>query len=93
MEAIKVKGLVIEQCMLLVIILLPILTVCKQENVPDQGPSSSRESTSNNKETDIMTMEEEVISAPAQSLTPAVRTVSFLMDHQLELGIRALQEA
>ena len=92
MEAIKVKGLIIEQCMLLVIVLLPVLTICKQENVPDQGPPSSRKSTSNNKETVIMTLEEEVISAPAQSPTPAARTVS-LMNHQLELGIRALQEA
>ena len=40
-----------------------------------------------------MTLEEGVISVPPQSLTPAVRTVSFLMDHQLDLDIRALQAA
>ena len=40
-----------------------------------------------------MTSEEGVISVPPWSLTPAARTVSFLMDHQLELGIRALQAA
>ena len=40
-----------------------------------------------------MTSEEGVISAPPWSLTPAARTVSFLTDHQLELGIRALQAA
>ena len=40
-----------------------------------------------------MTSEEEVISAPAQSPTPAVRTVFFLTDLQLELSIRALQSA
>ena len=34
-----------------------------------------------------------VISVPPWSPTPAARTVSFLMDHQLELGIRALQAA
>ena len=33
------------------------------------------------------------MTVPPQSPTPAVRTVSFLMDHQLELGIRALQAA
>ena len=40
-----------------------------------------------------MTSEEGVISVPSQSLTPAVRTVSFLMDHQLEPVIRTLQAA
>ena len=40
-----------------------------------------------------MTSEEGVISVPPWSLTPAVRTVSFPTDHQLELGIRALQAA
>ena len=40
-----------------------------------------------------MTSEEGVISVPPRSLTPAARTVSFLMDHQLELGVRALQAA
>ena len=34
-----------------------------------------------------------VISVPCRSPTPAVRTVSFLTDHQLDLGIRALQAA
>ena len=34
-----------------------------------------------------------VISVPPWSPTPAARTVSFLMDHQLDLGIRALQAA
>ena len=40
-----------------------------------------------------MTSEEGVISVPPQSLTPAARTVSFLMDHQLEPMIRTLQAA
>ena len=40
-----------------------------------------------------MTLEEGVISVPPQSLTLAVRTVSFLTDYQLELSIRALQAA
>ena len=40
-----------------------------------------------------MTFKEGVIIVPPQSLTPAARTVSFLTDHQLELGIRALQAA
>ena len=40
-----------------------------------------------------MTSEEGVISVPHWSLTPAVKTVSFLTDHQLDLGIRALQAA
>ena len=93
MEAIKVEGRIAEQCVLLVVILLPILTKCDQENVPDQGPSTSRENVSNIKETIALTSKEEVISAPPWSLTPAARTVSFLTDHQLELGIRALQAA
>ena len=37
--------------------------------------------------------EEGAMSAPALSPPLGVRTVSFLMDHQLELGIRALQAA
>ena len=93
MEAIKVEGHVTEQCVPLVVVLLPILTECNQENVPDQGPSSSGESQSNNEGTVVLTLEEEVISAPPQSPTPAARTVSFLTGHQLELGIRALQAA
>ena len=40
-----------------------------------------------------MTSEEGVISVPPQSLTPAARTVSFLMDHQLEPVFRTLQAA
>ena len=40
-----------------------------------------------------MIWEEGVITAPPQSLTPAARTVSFLMDHQLEPVIRTLQTA
>ena len=79
--------------MLLVVVLFPILTACNQENVPDQDPLSSRENNSNNEETVVTTLEEEVISAPAQSPPLGVRTVSFLMDHQLELGIKALQAA
>ena len=79
--------------MVLLIVLLPILTECKQEIVPGQGPLNSRENNSSNKVTVTMISEEGVISVPPQSLTPAARTVSFLMDHQLELGIRALQAA
>ena len=40
-----------------------------------------------------MIWEEGVINAPPQSPTPAARTVSFLMDHQLEPVIRTLQAA
>ena len=40
-----------------------------------------------------MTSEEGAMSAPALSPPLGVRTVSFLTDHQLELGIRALQAA
>ena len=40
-----------------------------------------------------MTSEEGAMSAPVRSPSLGVRTVSFLMDHQLELGIRALQAA
>ena len=79
--------------MVLLVVLLPILTACKQEIVPGQGPLNLRENDSSNKGTIVMTSEEGVISAPAQSLTPAARTVSFLTDHQLELSIRALQAA
>ena len=56
MEAIKAEGLVIEQCMLLVVILLPILTLCKQENVPDKDLLFLRENDSNNKETAVTTL-------------------------------------
>ena len=45
------------------------------------------------KELVAMTSEEGVISVPPWSPTPAARTVSFLMDHQLELSIRGLQAA
>ena len=38
-----------------------------------------------------MIWEEGVINAPPRSPTPAARTVSFLMDHQLEPVIRTLQ--
>ena len=79
--------------MVLLVVLLPILTACKQEIIPDQGPSNSRENDSSDEGTVAMTSEEGVISVPPQSPTPAVRTVSFLTDHQLELGIRALQAA
>ena len=73
--------------MILLIVLLLILTECKQENVPGQGPLNSRENNSSNEGTIAMTLEEGVISVPPQSPTPAARTVSFLTDHQLELGI------
>ena len=79
--------------MVLLIVLLPILTACKQEIVPGQGPLNSRENDSSDEGTIAMTSEEGVISVPPQSPTPAVRTVSFLTDHQLELSIRALQAA
>ena len=79
--------------MVSLVVLLPILTVCKQEIVPGQCPLNSRENNSSDEGTIAMTSEEGVISAPPWSLTPAVRTVSFLMDHQFELSIRALQAA
>ena len=79
--------------MVLLVMLLPILTECKQEIIPGPGPLNLRESNSSNKGTIAMTSEEGVISVSPQSLTPAARTVSFLTDHQLELGIRALQVA
>ena len=94
MEAIRAEGLVTEQCVLMVIILRPIFTACKQENiVPNQDPLSSRKNASSNEETITMTLDKGVISTPVRSPTSGVRTVSFLMDHQLELGIRALQAA
>ena len=73
--------------------LLPIPIECKQETILGPGPSNLRESDSSNKGTVAMTLEEGVISVPPRSPTPAVRTVSFLMDHQLDLGLRALQAA
>ena len=79
--------------MVLLVTLLPILTECNQEAIPGPGPLSLRESDSSDEGTVAMTSEEGVISVPCQSLTPAARTVSFLMDHQLDLGIRALQAA
>ena len=79
--------------MVLFVLLLPILTACKQGVILCQGPSNLRENGSSDEGTVAMTSEEGVISAPPWSLTPAARTVSFLTDHQLELGIRALQAA
>ena len=79
--------------MVLLVMLLHILTAYKQEIIPSQGSLNSRESNSSDEGTVTMTLEEGVISVPPQSLTPAMRTVSFLTDHQLELGIRALQAA
>ena len=64
--------------------LLPILTECNQEITSGPGPLNSRENDSSDKGTMAMIWEEEVISVPPRSLTPAARTVSFLMDHQLE---------
>ena len=79
--------------MVLFVALLHILTECNQEITPGPGPSNSRESDSSNEETVAMIWEEGVINAPPQSPTPMVRTVSFLMDHQLEPMIRTLQAA
>ena len=79
--------------MVLLVVQLHILTACKQEIVPGQGPLNSRESNFSDKGTIVMTLEEGVISVPPWSLNLAVRTMSFLTDHQLELGIRALQAA
>ena len=79
--------------MVLLVVLLPILTECKQENVPGQGPLNLRENDFSSEGSVAMTSQEGVISVPPWSPTPAVRTVSFLMDHQLELSIRALQAA
>ena len=79
--------------MVLLVMLLPILTECKQEIIPGPGPSNLRESDSSNEVTVALTSEQGVISVPPWSLTPAARTVSFLTDHELELGIRALQVA
>ena len=79
--------------MVSIVVLPPTLTECNQEIIPGQGPLNSRESNSSDEGTVAMTLEEGVISVPCQSLTPAARTVSFLMDHQLELSIRALQAA
>ena len=79
--------------MVLLVALLPILTECNQEITPGPGPLNLRESDSNDKGTVAMIWEEEVINAPPWSPTPAARTVSFLMDHQLEPVIRTLQAA
>ena len=79
--------------MVLLVTLLPILTECNQEIIPGPGPSNLRESDSSNEGTVTMIWEEGVINAPPRSPTPAARTVSFLTDHQLDLGIRALQAA
>ena len=79
--------------MVLLIMLLPILIECNQEIIPGQGPSNLRENDSSNEGTVAMTSEEGVISVPRWSPIPAARTVSFLTDYQLELGIRALQAA
>ena len=79
--------------MVLLVALLPILTECNQEITPGPGPSNSRENNSSDEGTVAMIWEEGIINAPPQSPTPAVRTVSFLMDHQLEPVIRTLQAA
>ena len=60
---------------------------------PHWKPLSLRESSSNVKRTNVLTEVLEVMSPPMRNPTPAVRTVSFLTDHQLELRIRALQAA
>ena len=79
--------------MVLFVGLLPILTECNQEIIPGPGPLNSRESNSSDEEIIAMTLEEGVISVPHWSPTPAGRTVYFLTDHQLDLGIRALPAA
>ena len=79
--------------MVLLVALLLILTACNQEITPGPGPSNSRENNSSDEGTITMIWEEGVINAPPWSPAPAVRTVSFLMDHQLEPVIRTLQAA
>ena len=79
--------------MVLLVALLHILTACNQEITLGPGPLNSRESDSSDEGTVAMTSEEGVISVPPWSPTPAARTVSFLMDHQLEPAIRTLQAA
>ena len=79
--------------MVLFIALLPILTECNQEIIPGPGPSNSRENDFSDEGTVAMIWEEGVINVPPRSPTPAARTVSFLMDHQLEPVIRTLQAA
>ena len=79
--------------MVLLVALLLILTECNQEITPGPSPLNLRENDSSNEGTVTMNWEEGVINAPPRSPTPAARTVSFLMDHQLDLGFRALQAA
>ena len=52
-----------------------------------------RESDSSDEGTVATIWEEGVINAPPRSPTPAARTMSFLMDHQLEPVIRTVQAA
>ena len=79
--------------MVLFVALLPILTKCNQEIIPGPDPLNLRENNSSDEGTVAMIWEEGVINAPPRSPTPAARTVSFLMDHQLEPVIRTLQAA
>ena len=79
--------------MVLLVALLPILTECNQEIIPGQGLLNLRENDFSDEGTVATIWEEGVINAPPQSPTPAARTVSFLMDHQLEPVIRTLQAA
>ena len=79
--------------MVSIVVPLHILTACKQEIIPGPGPSNLRENDFSNEGTVAMIWEEGVINAPPWSPTPAARTVSFLMDHQLEPVIRTLQAA
>ena len=79
--------------MVLLVVLLPILTECKEEIIPGPGPLNLRENDFSNEGTIAVTLEEGVISVPPWSPTPVARIVSFLTDHQLDLGIRALQAA
>ena len=75
--------------MVLLIVLLHILIECNQEITPGPGPLNLMENNSSNEGTVVMIWEEGVINAPPQSPTPAARTVSFLMDHQLGLEIKS----
>ena len=61
MEAIKVEGLVAEQCVVSLVALLPILTECNQEITPGPGSSNSRENNSSDEGTVAMIWEERVI--------------------------------
>ena len=92
MEAIKAEGLDVEPYVLLTLGQPHILIPCKQESIPREEGSSSRQSTSNSVETVTPSEALEVTNPPVRSQPLRRMTVSYLTDLQVQRLERSLAE-